>query len=212
MLSPDPSRQNGGMRPLAETRSFFAPRAATWEDRFAEDQPAYDAVVERLALGAGDWVLDAGCGTGRAVEPLRRAVGRDGHVMAIDATPEMLAEARRRGRGRLASLVIGDAAAPPLHGARPLDAVLAAGLLPHLDRPADALVAWRSISATGARLAVFHPISRDVLAARHNGVTSDDDVLAEGTLRHLLAAARWELDAVDDHPGRPYCAIAVARA
>jgi len=200
------------VRPLAETRSFFGPRAAGWEERFADDQPAYDAVVDRLELQRGARVLDAGCGTGRAIDPLRRAVGPGGCILAIDATPEMLAEARRRGRGQQASLLIGDAVDPPLHGSRPFDAVLAAGLLPHLDEPAAALHAWRALSRTGARLAVFHPISRIVLAARHQSVISDDDVLAEPMLRRLLDDAGWRLRAIDDHAERPYCAIAVAEA
>jgi Dak1 domain len=38
---------------LAETRAFFAPRAAAWEERFPDDDPAYGAAVAELALRPG---------------------------------------------------------------------------------------------------------------------------------------------------------------
>jgi hypothetical protein len=71
----------------AETRAFFAPRAATWEERFPDDDPAYAAAVAELGLRAGQTALDAGCGTGRALPHLRAAVGRGGKVLGVDLTP-----------------------------------------------------------------------------------------------------------------------------
>src|SRR4029450_10626371 len=38
---------------LTEPRAFFAPRAATWEQRFPDDDPAYAAAVSELDLRAG---------------------------------------------------------------------------------------------------------------------------------------------------------------
>src|SRR5262245_30503434 len=72
----------------------------------AWDAPAYDrvsnphvqwgdAVVARLALDGHERVLDAGCGTGRVTELLLARLPR-GHVVALDGSPEVLAEARRR--------------------------------------------------------------------------------------------------------------------
>ena len=76
---------------LAETRAFSPRRAATWEARFPDDDPAYAAVVAEAGLHAGQTALDAGCGTGRALPHLRAAVGPDGRVLGFDLTPEMLA-------------------------------------------------------------------------------------------------------------------------
>ena len=122
----------------AESRAFFAPRAATWDDRFGDDLPAYAAAVAEAAIPAGGTVLDAGCGTGRALPALRAAVGPAGRVIAVDLTPQMLAVARTTGRARDAALLLADARRLPFARAR-FEAVFAAGLVPHLPDPAAGL-------------------------------------------------------------------------
>jgi trans-aconitate 2-methyltransferase len=52
-------------------------------------------VVDRLPLEGHETVLDAGCGSGRVTEQLLERLPR-GRVIAADAAPSMLAEARRR--------------------------------------------------------------------------------------------------------------------
>src|SRR5262245_44650077 len=109
-------------------QEFFTARADDWDARFPDDGPAYAAAVAGLGLRDGDRVLDAGCGTGRALPPLRAAVGASGVVVAADLTPAMLEAAVRAGRDRDGRLLLADVAALPL---RPLslDAVFAAGLI-----------------------------------------------------------------------------------
>jgi SAM-dependent methyltransferase len=185
----------------AHTRGFFGPRAAGWEDRFPDDGPAYARAVAELAPPAGGAVLDAACGTGRALPALRAAVGDAGRVVAVDLTPEMLAEARRLGRQRVAALVEADVLALPLASGS-LDAVLAAGLLSHLPDPAAGLRELARVCRPGARLALFHPVGRAALARRHGRELDPDDVRAELTVRRLLAATGWTCAAVDDAPDR----------
>src|SRR4051812_50027703 len=96
---------------MADTETFFGARAAGWEEKFPDDGPRFARAVGELGVRAGDVVLDAGCGTGRALPVLRAAVGATGTVVGVDLTAEMLAEARRLGR---AGLVRGDALHLPL--------------------------------------------------------------------------------------------------
>ena len=195
------------MTALRDTQAFFATRAAGWEERFPDDEPRYEQAVRDVAPPAGGRVLDVGCGTGRAIPFLRRAVGDAGRVVALDVTPEMLAEARRRGRGQLAKLVQADGEALPFRAAS-FDAILAAGFVPHLPDPQAGLAELARVTVSGGRLAIFHPIGRATLAARHGGTPSDDDVIAPGRLGALLRAAGWALERIDDSPER-FLALAV---
>ncbi len=69
--------------------------AATY-DRVAAPQTRWgSAVLERLPLLGDETVLDAGCGSGRVTEQLMERLP-DGHVIALDASPSMIGEARRR--------------------------------------------------------------------------------------------------------------------
>jgi trans-aconitate 2-methyltransferase len=53
------------------------------------------AVLERLELQGDEVVLDAGCGSGRVTEELLALVPQ-GHVIALDGSPSMLAQAKSR--------------------------------------------------------------------------------------------------------------------
>jgi SAM-dependent methyltransferase len=184
-----------------ETRAFFAPRAAAWESRFPDDDPAYATAVADLGLCAGQTVLDLGCGTGRALPHLRQAVGPDGHVLGLDLTPEMLATARRHGRNAHAWLVLADARRLPLPSGA-IDAAFAAGLLPHLPEPARGLAELARVTRPGGRLGLFHPSGLAALAARHGRRVRDTNPLAHPTLHRLLEHTGWLLDRYDDGPGR----------
>ena len=195
---------------LRATQEFFGPKAANWEKRFPNDGPQYARAVSELKPALGTTALDLGCGTGRALLPLRAAVGPAGQVVGLDAPPEMLVEARQLGRDRVAELILGDVLRLPFP-AEWADVVFAGGLLPHLaDAAGAALQEMARVTRPGGKLAVFHPISRKALAARHNRVPSDDDIIAPLPLHRLCAMAGWEIIEMDDADDR-YLALAIRR-
>ncbi|MGE9696470.1 class I SAM-dependent methyltransferase [Streptomyces sp. NRRL F-5630] len=188
-------------------QEFFGPRAAGWEDKFPGDQPRYDAATGVLGLRPGDRVLDAGCGTGRALAPLRERVGPGGTVVGVDLTPQMLGEAAAKGRGRYAALVLADVARLPLRDGA-CDAVFGAGLVSHLPGPETGLRELARVTRPAGLLALFHPLGRAALAARRGRELSEDDVRAEARLTPLLAATGWRLVSYADEEER-YLAVAV---
>ncbi|WP_307033889.1 class I SAM-dependent methyltransferase [Streptomyces canus] len=182
-------------------QEFFGARAADWDARFPDDGPAYAAAVAVLGLREGDRVLDAGCGTGRALPPLRAAVGPSGVVLGADVTPAMLQAAVRAGRDRDGQLLLADVAALPLR-AESLDAVFGAGLISHLPDPAENLRELARVVRPGGTLALFHPIGRAALAARQGRQITPDDLRAEPNLRSLLAGSGWRMTSYADEDTR----------
>ncbi|MEU6531293.1 class I SAM-dependent methyltransferase [Streptomyces sp. NPDC046928] len=188
-------------------QEFFTARADGWDSRFPDDGPAYAAAVAELGLRDGDRVLDAGCGTGRALPPLRAAVGASGVVLGVDLTPAMLEAARRAGRDLDGRLLLADVAALPLRPGS-VDAVFAAGLIAHLPHPAEDLREVARVVRPGGTLALFHPIGRAALAARHGRQLTRDDLRAEANLRPLLAGSGWRMTSYVDEDDR-FLALAV---
>src|SRR6185436_18415734 len=67
--------------------------AATY-DRVADPQTRWGAaVLDRLDLAGDETVLDAGCGTGKVTQVLYDRLPH-GHVIAVDAAPSMVEQAR----------------------------------------------------------------------------------------------------------------------
>lgn len=182
-------------------QEFFTARAANWDTRFPDDGPAYATAVAALGLRTGDAVLDAGCGTGRAMPALRAAVGPGGTVLGADLTAAMLESAVRAGRGSSGLLIQADAARLPLRPGA-LDAVFAAGLISHLSRPGTDLAELARVVRPGGLLALFHPIGRAALAARHGRQLTDSDLRAEPNLVALLARSGWRLTSYVDKDTR----------
>lgn len=125
--------------------------AATY-DRIADPQARWGIeVLDRLPLAGDERVLDAGCGSGRVTERLAERLP-NGHVVALDASPAMLAEAARRLArfGDRVELVAANLAEPlPID---PVDAILSTATF-HWVRDHDAL--FRNLAAVlrpGGRL------------------------------------------------------------
>jgi demethylmenaquinone methyltransferase/2-methoxy-6-polyprenyl-1,4-benzoquinol methylase len=114
--------------------------------------------VRRLALRPGDAVIDLGCGTGLSLPLLVDAVGPEGKVMGVDASPHMLARARRRVEAAgWRSVELVEAFAQDFQPPEPVDSVLACNVNQLICSPevVQNAVAWLKpggrFVATGSR-------------------------------------------------------------
>lgn len=141
------------------------------------------ATVELLAPEPGDRVLEVGHGPGIAVAALAERVG-DGHVVGLDHSQLMNAQAARRNRDAVADghveLVVGDLSA--LHEAEPFDRIMMVNVAMFWDDPVAELKGLRSLLVPGGPLAVTHQ-------PRNAGASAADTDRAEKLFESQLEAA-----------------------
>ncbi|GAA3134277.1 class I SAM-dependent methyltransferase [Streptomyces rameus] len=116
---------------------------AAWADRLRAWLPEHPADV-----------LDLGCGTG-SLSLL--AVGQGHRVTGVDRSPAMAERARTKLAGHTATILCGDAAAPPV-GEERFDAVLVRHVLWALPDPAAALRHWRTLLRPGGRFVLVEGV------------------------------------------------------
>ncbi len=136
--------------------------AAYWNDaaagwvRHADEQDAYGeplgaAAFDRLAVRAGERVLDVGCGCGGTTAALARAAGPSGTVTGIDLSAEMIDAARVRFPD--VTFVAGDIETAGELPGTPFDAVYSRMVLMLLADPVAGLRTVRRSLRPGGRLA-----------------------------------------------------------
>jgi SAM-dependent methyltransferase len=156
------------------------------------------AILEALALGPDDRLLDVGCGGGLL---LRDALAAGAAATGLDHSAEMVALARERAPG--AEVVLGSAERLPF-GDGSFTAVAMSIVFFFLPDPVAALSECRRVLAPGGRLAVYTtspalrgtPAAPEPLATR--GHFYADDELAALAARAGLA----EVAVADDRGGQ----------
>ena len=150
----------------------------------------------RAALGArpGDRILDVGCGPGFYVTELLEAIGREGSVVGLDVSTDMLAVAAKRAEGHdNVEFHEADATSLPIPDAT-FDRALCVQVLEYVRdvptalkemhralRPGGRVLVWDIDWATVSWHAVDRQLTRRVLAAW-------DNHLAHPSLPRTLAA------------------------
>ena len=127
----------------------------TWLLTFGRERAFRERLVDLARLEPGEKALDVGCGTGTLAIAAKRRIGPGGTVHGIDASPEMIAGARRKATkaGVDVDFQIAVVEALPFPDAR-FDAVLSTLMLHHLPRPARArcVVEMRRVLKPGGRV------------------------------------------------------------
>ena len=89
-----PARRRGPDRSAALAQ--YRRRARFYDQELALFEPIREQAIACLKLQPGATVLDVGCGTGLSFGLLEQHLGRDGRIVGIEQSPEMMAKARTR--------------------------------------------------------------------------------------------------------------------
>jgi SAM-dependent methyltransferase len=112
-------------------------------------------VREALAAAPGERILDVGCGPGFYVRELLDEVGERGAIVAVDASPDMLALARARCEGHdNVTFLDGNAVALPVEDAA-FDAALCVQVMEYVADPGVALAELHRALRPAGRLVVW---------------------------------------------------------
>lgn len=131
-------------------------RWSDWYEMSESDfEPIREAAIDRLDLQRGDRVLEIGCGPGVNFERVRRDIGAEGELVAVDYSPGMLENARARIEAHgWENVRVLRADATTVEFDDPFDAALATlslSVMPDIRRAAETV--YRSL-VPGGRIAV----------------------------------------------------------
>jgi ubiquinone/menaquinone biosynthesis C-methylase UbiE len=133
-----------------------------WLLTFGRERVLRERLIDIAGIAAGETVIDIGCGTGSLAVAAKRRVGRLGRVLGIDASSEMIAQARAKSlkSGLDVEWQVARAEAIPVPDSS-VDVVLSTLMMHHLPRAVRRIVAdeiRRVLKPSGRALVVdFEP-------------------------------------------------------
>jgi len=187
--------------PRAEYFDGIADRWDSWEDLTALRSKLM-AGLDELAVGAGETVLDVGCGTGNLTDALLARLSDSGRVVAVDIAPRMIDVARRKIDDARVTWHAADARRLPLADGS-CDRAVCYSVWPHFDDRAAVAAELSRVLRPGGRLHVWHLLSRErineIHASAGDAVRRDQLPPAQETANVLAGVGFQVRTAVDDH-------------
>lgn len=193
-----------------KTDAWKDPGMVAWYSRRMVDDSAITRLHNLLEAGlfeqfaAGERILDAGVGTGRASIPLARKGLR---VTGVDSSQAMLDECRRLLEGTPMELLRGDVLALPVEDEQ-FDTVMGLNVMTHFPHWQEVLAAWNKKVRPGGRI-VFDIYSLDHLSyVRGQPITPDQILNVKDFADFSMHVAVDEIAASADRLGLKIVAIA----
>lgn len=187
-----------------DRRRFFDEIAPEWESNHQnnKEKKKLEKLIRNFSLVQGEAVLEVGCGTGRLVPLLRKAIGSEGLLVESDFSGEMLKIAKGKKSERNLFFIQSDAQRIPLKENR-FDVIICFALFPHLLDKKRALLELRRVLRPVKSLYIAHLMSRDELNRFHSQVKGPvmmDFLPDEGEMKRLFSSAGFCELTIKDEP------------
>ncbi len=163
-----------------------------WREYTAEEHRKLDRYLDAAGIGPGWRVLEPGCGTGRLTVKLAARVGPEGEVVAVDISPGMIRECRRRAGGlanvRILQMPVEEVSFP----SAAFDAVFVLCAFPHFEDKARVLRLFQRLLAPGGTVTLAHLEGSRILNRMHRetgGAVKGDRIPPRGTMERLFGEA-----------------------
>ncbi len=181
---------------MLKRREYFEKIASEWE-REHENAGANCGLAEltnRFDLQPRDKVLDAGCGSGRLLPYLLKAVGPAGLVVAADFAFQMVARARKKYAAPNLIFLQADVIRMPLAN-NFFNRIILLALFPHLPEKAQALKEFYRLLKPGGKIFIAHTASRNEINKFHGRLVyplCEDFLPEEEEMRKIILSANFE--------------------
>jgi len=177
-------------------KEFFDNLAPQWEKehRIEREMKKVEDLFSHIELKYKDWVLDSGTGTGRLIPLIRRAVGRQGKIAAMDFSYEMLKIAQQNHIRENPLFIQSNAEKLPFLN-KIFDVVICFALFPHISDKPKAVKEFFRLLKPGGRLYIAHTMSREELNLFHSrikGPVCQDFLPEDSEMEEMIAAAGFE--------------------
>jgi len=182
---------------MLKRREYFENIACEWEREHERAGPDVELaeLVNRFDLRPGDRVLDAGCGSGRLVPYLLKAVGQSGLVVAADFAFQMVDRARKKLAAPNLIFLQADVMRLPFAD-NFFDRIILLALFPHLPQKAQALEEFYRLLKPGGKIFIAHTASRKEINEFHARLAyplCEDFLPEEEEMRRIILDASFEL-------------------
>jgi demethylmenaquinone methyltransferase/2-methoxy-6-polyprenyl-1,4-benzoquinol methylase len=188
---------------LEVRRAFFDGISSKWDgwEDLARLQQRLAAGLDEFGLEPDETVLDVGCGTGNLTLALTRKLSNRGRVVALDLSPGMIEQARRKVPDARVAWHVGTADSVPLPDGS-ADRAILYSVWPHLEHRERVVAELARILRPARPAHVWHLSSRHRINEIHAGageaVRHDVLPVAAETARVFAAAGFVVTSTVDD--------------
>ncbi len=183
---------------------FFNEIAPKWDSMEVKSYPEkINEILDRVEIPEGTEILDLGTGTGVLVPYLSERIGASGRVLAIDGSPGMLAEARRKfGSIENVEFRQADFEEDLIEGQ--YDVIMLYCVYIHLKTPHDTIKWLKKVNLKpGGKIVIAFPNDENFVNHIHDGVEAHSHLLPSArVLADELALVGFDIAYAYSDPGR----------